>query len=163
MNLIACVDSERGIGYEGRLLFHIHRDMQLFKLLTTGESVIMGKATFKSIGKPLPNRTNFIYTRDTDILLNQYKSKTVIFSSKVEEIVKKAGDKAFVIGGQYTYETFLPYCDTAYITYVEAKRPSDRKLPILDTNKDWDVITSTPHYFDENEGVSYLFIKLRRR
>lgn len=117
--LIVCMDMAGAIGFKNELLFRMREDLKLFKEITTGHSIIMGRKTFDSIGKPLPNRRNIV-------LSNQNKTQTdVIYVKSIDEALAAACDDCgtkpcdvFVIGGEQIYREFLPMAKGLYITHV---------------------------------------------
>ncbi len=138
MNLIAAVDRNWAIGRDGRLLVSIPSDKETFRRETVGKAVIMGRKTLESLpgGQPLAKRTNVVLSRDPD-----FRMKGAVVCGSVEEALEAvsgfAPEDVFVIGGQETYEAFLPYCDTAYITYIDYKYQADAYLHDLDRDPDW--------------------------
>lgn len=158
MNLIAAVDSKWGIGYKNKLLISIPDDMKFFKEMTTGKVCIMGKNTLNSLpgGRPLSGRVNIVLTKD-----KSFKKDGVIVAHNVEqvlELVKEYNDKdVFVIGGESVYSQFMPYVDTAFITYIDYSYQADKYLVNLDKADDWKMTVESEEqtYFD----VEYYYRK----
>ncbi len=140
MNLIAAVDRNWAIGKGGRLLVSIPADQQIFRQETVGKAVIMGRKTLQSLpgGQPLHKRTNIVLSRDPEI-----RVKGAVLCRSVEEALEAVRDfpseEVYVIGGQETYESFLPYCDTAHITYIDYAYQADTYLHNLDRDPDWEM------------------------
>lgn len=153
MKLIAAVSDDWGIGFDNNLLFKIKEDMQFFKEKTTGHAVVMGRKTYESIGKPLPNRENYVLTRNTE-----YYPDNIHMIHDISEIP----EDAYIIGGANIYEMMLPYCDTAYITKIHASKPCNKYFPNLDENKDWKIDTSTP-CFKTTSDIYIEFITYKRK
>ena len=129
MKAIVAVDKNWGIGYKGNLLFRIKEDMKFFKETTTGKVVVMGKNTFESLPNVLPNRLNLVITPD-----GYEKHDNLIFGSMEEikeEVKKNNTDDVFVIGGGSIYEQLIPYCDTIYVTRIDASKEADTFFPDL--------------------------------
>ena len=105
MQAIVAVSRSWGIGKDGQLLFHISADLQRFKALTTGHTVVMGRKTLQSLpgGRGLPNRRSLVLTRQESF--TPERAETV---HSLAELLALAGDEAFVIGGQEVYEQLLP-------------------------------------------------------
>ncbi|MBI2022711.1 dihydrofolate reductase [Candidatus Daviesbacteria bacterium] len=118
ISIIVAMDSKRGIGKGNTLLWHIPDELRRFREITTGHPIIMGRKTFESIGRPLPNRTNIVITRDPD-----FKAEGIIVVHSLEEGLKlgqKYHDREiFVIGGGQIFEQALPLADKLYVTQVE--------------------------------------------
>ena len=116
--MIAGVGKNREIGKGSELLWPVPDDLQYFKRVTTGHAIIMGDKTFKSIGRPLPNRQNIVATFDKSL---EIPGVTVVNS--IEEGFEKAeGNEVFVIGGGQIYKAALPYADKLYLTLFESER-----------------------------------------
>ena len=135
--IIAAVDENNAIGYNGDQLHYISRDLKHFKELTTGNIVIMGRRTYEAIGKPLPNRTNIVVTsKGIDFPpegTSVFQVKTLKDAYALAE--KLDGKKVYVIGGGQLYEAAMPYTQTIELTEIlaEAKNadtyfPSSQKL-----------------------------------
>lgn len=126
MKAIACVDKNMGLGLNGDLIIKSKKDMDYFKRITTGHAVVMGRATFESIGsKPLKNRINIV------ISSNPVENKDVIsFTSIVDFLASKYNNKdTFIIGGASIYKQFLPYINEIYLTEVDVACDADVFFP----------------------------------
>ncbi len=158
MNLIASVDADWGIGYQGQLLCHIPEDMRWFKEHTTGKVVVMGRATLESLpgGRPLPQRVNIVLTADNNFFA---PGCTVVRSPEqlLEELERYASDDIYVIGGASVYALLMPYCHYAYITKVEQRFPADRHLANLDQQPGWSLVSVSEEH--QHEGLSYRFCR----
>lgn len=158
MNLIAAVDNKWGIGYKNKLLISIPDDMKFFKEITTGKVCIMGRNTLNSLpgGRPLDGRINIVLTKD-----KTFKKNGVTVVNSVEqalEAVKEYDTKdVFVIGGESIYNQFMPYVDTAYITYIDYTYQADKYIENLDKNNEWKMTVESEEqtYFD----VEYYYRK----
>lgn len=160
MEIIVAVDKNWGIGKDNKLLAHLPTDMKRFKRITSGNIVVMGRKTFESLGKPLPNRLNIVLTRGL------YKSyDNVLFINDVNtllELAKFTDKKIFVIGGAEIYKTLLDYCDKTYITIMNKTFDSDAYFPNLYLHKDWQIQNIDKKTICEN-GVEYNFITFIKR
>lgn len=124
--IIAAVDNNNAIGYKGDLLYKIPGDLVRFRKLTTGNIVIMGRKTYESIGKPLPNRHNIVVTsKGVDF---PPEGSTIIQVKTLEDAYKVAekldGEKVYVIGGGQLYEAAMPYTQTIELTEILDEAPS---------------------------------------
>ena len=124
--MIAVIGKNRELGCNNKLLWDLPEDMKRFKELTTRHTVVMGRKTFESIGKPLPNRTNIIITRDKN-----YKTPGCEIVHSPKDIIKKNNklNNIFIIGGGEIYKLFLPYTDKLYLTIVQDKPKADTFFP----------------------------------
>ncbi len=123
ISIICAIGKNNEIGFQNKLLWDIPDDMQHFKDITTGHTVVMGEKTFESIGKPLPNRHNIIVTLDKD-----YKNSDCEVRYSLEEVLKEVKDKSeeiFIIGGGQIYKQSLPYADKLYLTIVDDSPKAD--------------------------------------
>lgn len=157
MQAIVAVSRSWGIGKDGQLLFRISADLQRFKALTTGHTVVMGRKTLQSLpgGRGLPNRRSLVLTRQESF--TPERAETV---HSLAELLALAGDEAFVIGGQEVYEQLLPYCTRAYVTKVFADVPADAFFPNLDEDPLWRAV-STGEMQEEN-GLIFQYVEYQR-
>jgi len=157
VSLIAAIGKNREIGKDNQLLWHISDDLKRFKALTTGHPVIMGRKTFESIGRPLPNRTNIVVTRNAD-----WVHQEVLVAHTMEEALSLAaehGSEAFVIGGEEIYKQAIPFADKLYLTLIEDEKEADAFFPeykMLFQNEVLRETHTTP------EGMVYTLLDLER-
>lgn len=161
-HVIAALGKDRGIGYGGQLLWRIPEDLKRFKQLTTGHVVVMGRKTYESIGKPLPNRTNIVITG------NRSYSPTlgVLIASDLGEALTQSwamhgGEKqTFVIGGARVYEEAISkdLVDTLHLTLIDAIKPADTFFP------PYKALFSTIVHDESHEweGLKYRFVDLKK-
>jgi dihydrofolate reductase len=124
MIAIAAMALNRAIGYEGRIPWHLSKDLKFFKRTTLGHAVVMGRKTFESIGKPLPGRENIVLSR------HPLAVPGIRHAAHIDEIVEPAdGRKIFVIGGAEIYQALLPGCSEVLLTVVKLSPPADTFLP----------------------------------
>jgi dihydrofolate reductase len=160
MKEIVCVDNNWGIGCANRLLYHIPADMKYFKEKTIGNVVVMGLATLLSFpgGEPLKDRVNIVLCDDE----NFRKDNVILVSSLDElfdELKKYDSDSVYVIGGASVYAQLLPFCDTAYVTKVDAERPADKYFTNLDETENW-IETERSEEMEYN-GLRYVFTEYK--
>lgn len=129
ISVIVAVARDGVIGNDNGLIWHISEDLRRFKALTTGHPVVMGRKTFESIGRPLPNRTNVVVTRRTD-----YRPEGCLVAGSLEDAVGRfdPSEEVFIIGGAQIYAQAMPLADRLYLTEVEADYCGDTRFP------DWD-------------------------
>lgn len=169
ISLIAAIAKNRGLGKDNKLLFNIPEDMKHFREKTKGRVVIMGSKTFGSIGKPLPNRTNIVISRQAGFLapgcvivhsvddaLAEAKKHTPTLPSPLEGEEKGEGE-IFIIGGGIIYKEFLPLADKLYLTVVDAEPKADAFFPDYSEFKK---IVSEQQ--GEYNGLKYKFLELIR-
>lgn len=142
VTLIAAVARNGVIGADGGIPWHLPEDFAHFKATTLGHTLVMGRATYESIGRPLPGRTTIVVTRDPT-----WAADGVLVAHSVEEALALAQESAqgevFVAGGASVYETALPYADTQLISEVDLEPEGDTFYPPVDT-AEWTEVRREP-------------------
>lgn len=132
--LIACVDVKtNGIGYRGMPLYQIPKDIRRFEELTTGHTVVMGRKTYESFGKPLPNRHNIVITRS----LAQINGCRV-YNSIDPVLCHHTYDDVYIVGGRAIYEAFLPYTHRIELTIVGCIPPRRADTFFPELGDEWE-------------------------
>lgn len=155
----------RVIGRENQLPWRLPQDLKYFKKVTTGHPVIMGRKTFESIGRPLPNRINIVITRQQD-----WTADGAIVCLDVEEALRLGNREAdavgvgelMVIGGANLYDQLLPRADRLYLTQVHAEVEGDALFPVVDWQQ-WNEVSRVEHSSDTGNPYNYSFIVLDRK
>ena len=150
VSIIVAVAENGVIGDRNSLLWHISEDLRNFKRVTSGHPVIMGRKTFESLGRPLPNRKNVVITRQ-DI---EIEGCEVVHSLEEALGVFSVEEEVFVIGGAQIYREALPIADRFYLTRVHHKYEGDTSFPEWDASE-WRVIESES--FERGEKYEYPF------
>lgn len=134
INLIACIDPRGGIGYRNHLLFHIKKDMERFRLITTGHTIIMGRKTYDSLPNgPLPNRRNIVITHQ-DIHLDGCE---VCHTLEEALQIGQGEEEVFIIGGSSIYAQTIEKAHRLYLTIVDQNAPeADAFFPSYN-RKEW--------------------------
>lgn len=154
ISLIAAIGKNNELGKGNALLFSMPADMKFFRDTTRGHTVIMGRKTFESIGKALPNRKNIIITRDKTYIRD---SVNVVHS--LEEAIQMAGtsDEVFVIGGAELYKQSMPVADKLYITHIDAEdKQADAFFPEIIPIV-WNEVSHKEHKKDSENPFNYTF------
>lgn len=128
VSIIAAMGSNRALGKDNRLLWHIPEDFAWMKSHTKGHPIIMGRKTAKSIGKPLPNRTNIVITRSPDQFAPPYQTvpslkEGIAMASRIDH------DEIFIFGGGSVYEQAMPIADRLYLTIIDHSFDADTFFP----------------------------------
>ncbi len=157
--IVVAMAANRVIGRDNRLPWYLPADLKHFKQLTLGKPVVMGRKTYASIGRPLPERINIVVTRDRD-----YQAPGCVVVHSLEEALAAAGEAAevMVIGGAEFYRQVLPLADTLYLTRVHAEFEGDTVFPVFD-EADWEEVARTDCEPDEKNPWAYSFLQLERR
>ena len=154
VSIIAAVSKNGYIGKNNQLLWHIPLDFKRFKEVTVGHSVFMGRKTFLSIGKPLPNRRNIVVTRDATFL-----SDGVEVCHSIEDaimLLEKDGKEIFCLGGADIYAQTISRANKLYITHVDVSIEGDTRFPDIDMSM-WKKTKSEHHTKDETESYGIEF------
>lgn len=133
---IAALAKNRVIGREGALPWKLPGDLRHFRAATAGGTVIMGRATFESIGKPLPQRQNWVLTRQAG-----WEADGVTVFRDADELLRRAAalETGWVIGGEQIYRLLLPHCQRQLLTWVDASPEGDAFYPEFDL-VEWNVV-----------------------
>ncbi len=154
MKLIVAVSKNWGIGRDNSLLFNLKEDMRHFKRMTTGKVVVMGRNTYLSLpARPLKDRINIVLSR-TALMEDCITVRDL--DELLDIIGQFDGDDVFVIGGASVYKMLLPYCDTAFITKVDAEAIADAYIENLDLLPEWECVESIK---GETDGLTFCTYK----
>ncbi len=157
ISIIAAVAKNGVIGKENALPWYLPEDLKRFRALTTGKTVLMGRKTFESImhklGKPLPNRTNIVITRDKGYqipITDSSSDERVVVYNNLNKAIEDYKDRdLFIIGGGQIYKQTIDLADVLYITHVDQEIDGDVYFPEIDLSK-WQKVEEEKH-----EGFSF--------
>lgn len=160
ISIIVATGSDRAIGRNGDLAFHIRADLRNFKKITMGRPVIMGRKTFESLPNgALPGRRNIVISRNA--AYSPAGAETACSLEKALALTAEA-DEVMIIGGGMIYEEAMPLADTLYITEIDATQPdADTFFPEI--GAEWTLTEATEPERDETSGLSYRFTRWGRR
>ncbi len=158
LSIIVAISENNAIGKDNQLLWHLPADLKHFKEITTGNTIIMGRKTYESIGKPLPNRRSIVITRNTAL-----KIEGVEVVNSLQEAISmcKLDEKVFIIGGAEIYNQAMPFASTIYLTKVHQDYEADTFFPEINPSK-WKEIDPITYPEDEKNNVAYTFSTLKR-
>ncbi|WP_035819519.1 MULTISPECIES: dihydrofolate reductase [Janthinobacterium] len=157
LTIIVATDQQGGIGIDNTLPWKLPEDLAHFKRLTTGHPILMGRKTFDSIGRPLPNRRNIVITRNPD-----WRHEGVEAVSSVEAAIALLdGAEGYVIGGAEIYKQALPLTQRLIITEIGQTFDCDAFFPAVE-NAVWQE-TSYEAHVSEKSGLPYAFVTLERK
>ena len=159
ITIIAAVAENNALGKNNQLIWHIPADLKRFKKITSGHDVIMGRNTFESLGKPLPNRTNIVITRNKN-----YKAQGCIIVHSLNEAIYEASqdENPFILGGAQIYTEAIKIADKLDITLVHETFEADAFFPEIDENI-WDEISREDVEADEKNKYDYSFVTYLRK
>ena len=158
ITIIAAIANNNALGKDNQLIWHLSADLKRFKKLTTGHHIIMGRKTFESIGKPLPNRTTIIITRNKD-----YKQKGCLVAHSLKDALEMAknDNSPFIIGGAQIYKEAIKIVDKLDITFVHHDFKADVFFPEIDL-KIWKETSREYFKADEKNKFDYSFVTFER-
>ena len=161
LSIIVAVSDNNVIGKNNQLIWHIPEDLKRFKNLTTGHTIIMGRKTFESLGRVLPNRKHVVLTRDIDYHID---NENVEIMHDIEELEKYIYTKEenFVIGGAIIYRQLMSKVDKMYITRIKEKFEGDAYFPIIN-EAEWMITEKIEKKKDEQNMYDYEFITYERK
>ncbi|MFL2755585.1 MAG: dihydrofolate reductase [Gammaproteobacteria bacterium] len=159
ITIVAAIASNNVIGQKNSLPWDIPEDLKRFKQLTSGHTILMGRKTFDSIGRPLPNRTNIVMTKDTNY---QKEGVEIVFDEREAlNLIKDLNQEVFIIGGSKIYELFEPWATSLMITRVLKDFEGDAFFPNINWNN-W-LIKNKEEFLDEKSGISCKLEKYLRK
>jgi dihydrofolate reductase len=161
ISILAAAAENGVIGNKNSLPWYLPADLKRFASITKPHTVIMGRKTYDSIfariGKPLPERTNVIVTRQKD-----FEAPGCIVVQSIEEALSQPGEEKFVIGGEEIFKLFFPFADKLLITEVHASIEGDVYFPEFDKSE-WQETSREDHQKDEKNHFDYSFITYDRK
>ena len=158
VSIIVAIAENNAIGKNNQLLWHLPADLKHFKNTTTGHTVIMGRKTYDSVGRPLPNRRNIIITRQ-DIKIPGCQ---VVKSIEDALALSADQDEVFIVGGAEIYKQSIYLTHRIYLTIVHHSFDADTFFPEINYNE-WTETARTDHQPDEKNNFPYSFVTLDRR
>ncbi|PXY99478.1 type 3 dihydrofolate reductase [Gilliamella apicola] len=164
LSVIVAMAHNRVIGLNNQMPWHLPADLAWFKKNTLNKPVIMGRKTFESIGRPLPNRHNIVISRQIESINN--KISNVSWVKSIDEAIslaqKQQPDEVFIIGGGNIYQQVLPLIERLYLTHIDAELQGDTYFPDY-LSEQWQVIYQEDHQADEKNSYPYQFKILQRK
>lgn len=151
--IIAAKGKNNELGKDNKLLCHLPNDLKFFKEKTSGKTIVMGRKTFESLPKMLPNRQHIVITRGN----LKFPDGVLVFNDIIETLnyIKTLNEDVYIIGGGQIYKEFLPFSDIMYLTELDATFDADTYFPLFDENN-WE-----KQVLDENKenNIEYKHMK----
>lgn len=159
ITLVVAAAENNAIGKNNQMPWHLPNDFKYFKKSTIGHSIVMGRKTFESIGKPLPERRNIILTRD-----QQYQNPEIDIANSIGEVLTYCRDEReiFIIGGADIFKQALPLAQKVLLTRVHATIDGDTFFPELAASE-WELVSQEEHKKDEKHAYDYTFEVWQRK
>ncbi len=160
INLLVAADEKNGIGFEGQLPWRLPADLRRFKELTMGHTLILGRKTYESIGRPLPGRKMILVTRNPD-----FRAEGCLIAHSMAEALEMARqrgeEEAFICGGSQIYRQTLHTAGRLYLTRLHAQFQADAFLPEIDLSA-WNQVSAEFHESDQENPVPFTFFVYQR-
>ncbi|WP_394808483.1 dihydrofolate reductase [Nitrosomonas sp.] len=163
LSLLVAMARNRVIGRNNKLPWHLSADLKHFKFLTMGQTILMGRKTYESIGKPLPGRINIIITRQAG-----YEVPGAIVVNSIDDALlmceknRSINGENFIIGGEELYRQTLKICQRMYITEIQRDFEGDVCFPEFDPNE-WEETQRDKHISENDTNLEYHFVILDRK
>lgn len=149
------------IGKDNKIIWHLPEDLKHFKKITTGYTIIMGRKTFQSLGRVLPNRKHIIFSNNPSFNVNEENVKVVHSLLEIQDLIE-GKEEAFVIGGAMIYNFLMPYVKKMYVTEIDKEFEGDTFFPKIDNNI-WKEISREKGIKDEKNNLDYYFVTYERK
>jgi len=158
LSIIVAIDENYGIGKDNQLPWHLPADLKYFKAVTTGHTVIMGRKTYDSMGKALPNRRNIVISRQKTLDLPDAE---LVHSLEEAISLCSSEEEVFIIGGAEIFKQALPLISSMYITRIRHQFDADTYLKGIDWNE-WEEVSREDREPDEKNAYTYSFLKYQK-
>ena len=156
LSIIVAKAKNNIIGKNNELVWHLPEDLKHFKELTTGHTIIMGRKTYESLGKPLPNRKHIIFSQNPDFKVHEENVQVVHSLLEIQDLIE-GKEEAFVIGGAMIYNFLIPYVKKMYVTEIKQEFDGDAFFPIIDS-EEWKETSRTTGIKNEENNLDYDFV-----
>ncbi|MCA1030387.1 dihydrofolate reductase [Bacillus timonensis] len=160
ISLIVAMDQNNLIGQDNDLPWKLPADLAYFKKITMGKSIVMGRKTYNSIGRPLPGRHNIVLTKTHD--MNVFGCEVMHSVDEVLHHSEQLGNEVFIIGGAEIFNQFLPFTDKLYITHIEERFSGDTYFPKVNM-EEWELISREKGPKDNKNPYDYFFAVYRKK
>lgn len=161
ISLIVATDKQNGIGVNNQLLCHLPADLKYFKQTTSGHCIVMGRKTYDSIGRPLPNRTNIIITRNASLTIEGCVVVTSL-QQAIEHAQAQGETELMITGGGSIYAEALPIADKIYLTRIAHTFNADTFFPVIDGNT-FELVGEVKNMPDEKNAYAFTFETWQRK
>ena len=156
LSIIVAKAKNNIIGKENKLIWHLPEDLKHFKEITTGHTIIMGRKTFESLGRVLPNRKHIIFSQNPDFKVNNENVEVVHSLLQIQDLIE-GEEEAFVIGGAMIYNLLMPYVTKMYVTEIDKEFEGDTFFPKINTEI-WKETSREKGKKDEKNNLDYDFV-----
>ena len=161
LSIIVAVAKNNVIGKDNKLIWHLPEDLKRFKRLTTNHNIIMGRKTFESLGRVLPNRKHIVLCNDAELNVNDENVNIIDDVSKLDEYINSS-EENFVIGGASIYKLLLPKTEKLYITKINQEFEGDVYFPEIKADE-WKIIEREKGLKDDKNPYDYEYVTYVRK
>lgn len=161
LSIIVAIANENVIGKDNKLIWHLPEDLKRFKEITSGHTIIMGRKTFESLGRVLPNRKHIILCNDIKMNIENENVEIIDDISKLDKYIN-TDEECFVIGGATIYKLLMPYASKMYITKINQDFDGDVWFPEIKL-AEWEEISRENGLTNEENPFDYEYITYVRR
>lgn len=161
LSIIVAIAKNNVIGKDNKLIWHLPADLKRFKELTTGKTIIMGRKTFESLGRVLPNRKHIVLTQNKSWTYDNDQVEIINDIGKLKKYID-GNEENFIIGGASIYKMLMPYANKMYITKIEEDFDGDTFFPEIN-KEEWDIISTEKGITDEKNPYRYEYITYMRK
>lgn len=156
LSIIVAKAKNNMIGKDNKLIWNLPADLKHFKELTTGHTIIMGRKTFESLGRVLPNRKHIVFSQNPDFKVKDENVQVVHSMLEIQEYIESK-EESFVIGGSMIYNLLMPYVTKMYVTEIEEEFEGDSFFPKINTDI-WKETSREKGPKDEKNTLDYEFV-----
>ena len=156
LSIIVAIAKNNVIGKDNKLIWHIPEDLKRFKKLTTNHTIIMGRKTFESLGRILPNRKHVILCNDAKLNIEDENVEVIDNISLLDKYIN-SNEENFVIGGATIYKLLMPYANKMYVTQINQEFDGDVYFPRIE-EKDWEIEQTEEGLQDEKNPYDYKYV-----
>ena len=160
LSIIVAKAKNNIIGKNNKLLWSLPEDLKRFKQLTTGHTIIMGRKTFESLGRVLPNRKHIVFTQNPDFKVEDENVEIVHSMLEIKQYIDDENEN-FVIGGAMIYNLLLPYTKKMYVTEINQDFEGDAFFPKINL-EDWKIIEKEKGIKNEKNNLEYEYVTYER-
>ena len=161
LSIIVAIANNNVIGKDNKLIWHLPEDLKRFKNLTTGHTIIMGRKTFESLGRVLPNRKHVILCNDATLDINDENVEVLPDISLLDKYIQSE-EENFVIGGATIYKLLMPYANKMYITKINKDFEGDVYFPKIKEDE-WQVVSKEQGLKNEANPYDYEYVNYIRK
>ena len=161
LSIIVAVAENNVIGKDNKLIWHLPADLKRFKEITTGHTIIMGRKTFESLGRVLPNRKHVILCNDMEMNVEDENVEILEDISMLDKYIQDT-EEHFIIGGATIYKLLMPKVNKIYLTLIHEKFDGDVYFPEI-SDDEWKIVDRTAGITDEKNPYNYEFITYVRK